>query len=147
MRRAFALIHEHLQLLDQHIRQAGGTLVKTVDAGVLAVFNNALAAVTVACELQELLRKHEATRELGLRIAVHRGSALVATLNDHLDYFGTTVNRATQLPRSALRDQVIVTESVTADPYVAAWLRHRRFPDEIVEALEGVVHRLTVGVR
>ena len=147
--RAFALIHEHLRLLDQHIRRAGGALVKTVEAGALAVFHDTASAVAVACELPGLLANHEATRGHGLRVGVHRGSALVATVNDHLDYFGATVNLAVRLPGLAQRGQVILSDAVTADPQVAAWLRLRRHPDEIVAAPFAdqprcVVHRLTV---
>ncbi len=144
--RAFALVHEHFRLLDEIVRRAGGALVKTVDAGILAAFNDTASAVAVACELPGRLAKHEATGSLGLRVGVHRGPALVATLNDHLDYFGATVNLAARLPRLAGRGQVVLSDAVTADPQVAAWLRQRRYPDELVadEVSERVVHRLTV---
>ncbi len=150
--RAFALIHEHLRLLDQHIRRSGGALVKTVDAGVLAVFDDTPSAVGVACELQGLLAKHEATRNLGLRVGVHRGAAMVATLNDHLDYFGATVNLAAKLPRLAGRGQVVLSDAVTADPQVATWLRLRGIGAEIITAQfadlpDWVVHRLTIKTK
>src|SRR5207237_3881458 len=48
---AFGIIHEHFRLLDERIRNSGGALVKTVGDGMLAVFDDAAAAVEAALDL------------------------------------------------------------------------------------------------
>ncbi|MCI0464843.1 MAG: protein kinase [Gemmataceae bacterium] len=148
--RAFGMIHEHFRLLEACIRRAGGALVKTVGEGVLAAFHEPVAAVQAALDLQPVLSQAAATRDLRLRLGVHRGPAMVATLNEHLDYFGTIVNQATQLPQLAQGGELILTEAVTADPQVAALLQTRGLQGEILPAsllgmASGLLQRLVVA--
>lgn len=148
--RAFALIHEHFRILDQCIREHDGALVKTVNEGLVAVFTDSLKAVETAFSLGPALARGDQTRSLRLRIGVHRGPAMVATLNDHLDYFGSTVNAATQLPRLAAGGGVILGPTVAAEPAVAAFLEEQGLVPTIVEApvsglAEGFALRLSAG--
>ena len=122
---AFERIHEHFRLLEACIRQEGGALVKTIGEGILAVFGEPAAAVRAALDLPAALASGEKTKGLRLRAGVHRGPARVATLNDHLDYFGTTVHQASQLPRLAGVGELILTAAVAADTQVAALLQGR----------------------
>ncbi len=49
---------------------------------------------------------------------------MAVTLNDRLDYFGSTVNLAARLEAvSATRPGVVVSEAVMRDPEVAEWTR------------------------
>lgn len=146
--RAFALIHEHFRILDQSIRDHDGALIKTVNEGLVAVFTDSLKAVETAFALGPALALGDQTRDLRLRIGVHRGPAMVATLNDHLDYFGSTVNAATQLPRLANGGGVVLGPTVAADPAVADFLEDRGLIPSIVEAqvsglAEGFVLRVS----
>jgi serine/threonine protein kinase/class 3 adenylate cyclase len=129
--RAFGLIHEHFRLLEERIKREGGALVKTMGEGMLAVFTEPVAAVRAGLELPKLLTAHAPTRELRLKLAIHRGPAMAATLNDHLDYFGTTVNTVCRLPEYAESDELALTPAVAADPEVAALLQARALITEI----------------
>jgi eukaryotic-like serine/threonine-protein kinase len=132
--RAFALIHEHFRLLDERIRQEGGALVKTVGEGVVAAFGEPVAAVRTALDLQALLRRGENTRGLWLRVGIHRGPAMAATLNGQLDYFGTTANLAVLLPDQVCGGELGLTQEVAGDPQVAALLRSRGLSGELTAA-------------
>jgi class 3 adenylate cyclase len=132
--RAFTVIHEHFRLLDERIRQEGGALVKTVDERVLAAFSDTVAAVQAGLALQGVLARGERTRELRLRVGLHHGPAMAATLNEHLDYFGTTVNQAVRLPNHARGGEVVLSQAVAADPQVAALLRDRGLEGELLRA-------------
>jgi len=123
---AFGIIHEHFRLLDERIRKAGGALVKTVGEGVLAVFEDPLTAVETALDLQAVLAAGETTRALRLKAAVHRGPAMAATLNDHLDYFGATVREAMLLPALVRGGEIVLTAPVAGDTRVAALLMELR---------------------
>jgi serine/threonine protein kinase/class 3 adenylate cyclase len=142
--RAFAVIHEHFRLLRERIAAEGGALVKTVAEGVVAAFAEAEAAVRAGLALQADLAGQEATRGLCLRAGIHRGPALAATLNDHLDYFGTTVRQALELPGQARGGGLLLTEAVAGDPAVAALLRSRGLEGALEEAelAEGPAVRL-----
>ena len=129
---AFAVIHEHYRLLEEQIRKGGGALVKTVGEGMLAVFQEARAAVQTALELSPALAAKETTRDLRLCIAVHRGPAMAATLNAHLDYFGITVTQTAELIALARGGDLIVSESIASDPSVAELLSGRGLQGEVV---------------
>ena len=121
--RAFSAIHEQFQLLTGCLRTHGGAPVKTVGEGVVASFSEPVAAVKAALDLAPALAAHDLTRGLGLRVGVHRGPVLVATINDHLDYFGNTARIAARLPRLAPPGAVVLSPAVASDPGVAALLQ------------------------
>ena len=103
------------------------------------------AAVRTALELPGRLAGDEATRPLRLRIGVHRGPALAATLNDQLDYFGTTARQAAATLDHARGGELVLTRAVAADPEVAALLGERRLATEVVPAdLGGQAHVIRV---
>ena len=140
--RAFAIVLEQFRLIDSRVRLEGGALIKTVQEGTVSVFADPAAAVRAAIELPGALAGGEKTGDLALRVGVHRGPAMVATLNDHLDYFGTTVNIAALLPRLARGGQIILTRPVASDPRVAALLNDRGLAPSVAEAdVEGLGER------
>jgi class 3 adenylate cyclase len=148
--RAFAVIHEHFRLVGDAVRAEGGAPVKTVGEGLVAAFPDAAAAVRAALELHKALVRGEGTAALKLRAGVHRGPALAATVNDQLDYFGTTVRRALALPALARVGECVLTREVAADPEVDALLRARGLTNEVFEAElpdapASVLHRLKPG--
>lgn len=148
--RAFAMIHELFRILDDRIKQEGGAVVKTMGEGVLAVFSHTLAAVQVGLDLPAVLAKNEATRGSRLQTAIHRGPAMAATFNDHLDYFGTTVNVALDLLALLRGSDLALTHPVAADPQVASLLTSTAITGEIV-TLDlpglplGLAHRLRIS--
>ena len=78
---AFATIRSQLQNIDETVRKCGGTLVKIVGEGALAVFPNTAAALHAALRLLHA----PTTDQLTLRMALNHGAARVATRNDRLD--------------------------------------------------------------
>ena len=123
--RAFSVVHEHFQRLGDPIRQGGGAVVKTMGEGLLASFSDVTAAVKTALELARPFATTESeatTGPLRLRVGVHRGPTLAATVNDQLDYFGTTARQATAILQYARGAELVLTRTVAADPEVAALL-------------------------
>jgi class 3 adenylate cyclase len=123
--KAFASIHEHFRRVETCVRREGGAMVKVSQAGVIAGFPDPASAVKAALALFPALAESDLTRGLLLRAGVHRGPALTATLNDHLDYFGATVNLALDLPRHAEPGRVALGGPVASDPGVVKLLRYR----------------------
>jgi len=145
--KAFALIHEHFRVLDNCIRGEGGALVKTVGEGLFAAFVEPLSAVRAGLAMIEALARHAATQGLGLRLGIHRGAAMAATLNDHLDYFGSTVNLAAGLPSHGRAGEMILSQVVAAEPEVLALLQTRHWLCEPIDttaadATGGIMHRV-----
>lgn len=132
--RAFGVIHEHFRLLGDAIRRGGGAVVKTRGEELVASFSDVTAAVRTALELPGRLAADESTRPLRLRIGVHRGPAFATTVNDQLDYFGTTARQAARTLDLARGGDLVLTRAVSADPEVAALLSERRMATAIVPA-------------
>jgi class 3 adenylate cyclase len=130
--RAFGLLHEHFRRLRDRVRAEGGALVKTVGEGAVAAFPDPAAAVRTALDLRALLPPEG--NGLRPRAGVHRGAALAATVNDHLDYFGAAVRQALALPALARGGELVLTEAAAGDPQVAALLRERGLRGELFEA-------------
>lgn len=123
--RGFALAHRQFRRVEACLRREGGALVKTVDAGTVSAFDDPVAALRAALALAEVDPDEPSSSPGPMRIGLHRGPAIVATLNDHLDYFGTTVRVARALPALARPGEVVLTPEVASDPRVAALLRDR----------------------
>jgi class 3 adenylate cyclase len=114
---------------------------------LLASFSDVAAAVRTALEFPGQLARGEATRALRLRVGIHHGPTLAATLNDQLDYFGTTARQAVLTLQYARGGELVLTRAVAADPEVAALLNQRRIETEVVPAeLAGHAHVIRVGL-
>jgi class 3 adenylate cyclase len=128
--RAFAILHEYFRRVADRVKQDGGAVIKTVGEAVVAAFTEPLPAVRTALDLRDLMASHETLRRLRPRMGVHRGPAMAATLNDHLDYFGTTANTALRLPELAEGDEVVLSQEVSSDPQVSDLIRSRELKAE-----------------
>ena len=112
----------------------GGAVVKTVGEGVLAAFEDPAAAVRAALDLLARPPLDSDPEGVMPRVGVHRGPVLAATLNDQLDYFGTTARQAMGTLHHARSGELVLTQPVAADPEVAALLNDRRLEPEVVPA-------------
>jgi eukaryotic-like serine/threonine-protein kinase len=146
--RAFDVLHGYLQAVGESVKREGGAVVKAVGEGILASFIHPAAAVRVGLTLAG---RTVSGAEIGLRprVAVHRGPVMVATINDHLDYFGSTVSQASRLTQRVRDGEMALTNSVASDPEAAEILRSRGLlievlPEEDASSLAGFVHRIKV---
>jgi class 3 adenylate cyclase len=55
---------------------------------------------------------------LSLKAGLHTGPCIAVTLNDRLDYFGSTVNLAARLEAQSTADDVVISAAVYNDPAV-----------------------------
>ena len=127
---AFSTLQEQFRILREVVSSEGGTLVKTVGEGMLAAFSEPLAAIRAAVAIPRALDGGEATQGLRKRLkgSLHRGSAMAATLNDHLDYFGTTVHKALWALDQARPETFALSKEFAGDPAVANWLSQEGIP-------------------
>ncbi len=129
----FAVVHECLQIAEKAIRRESGAIVKITADGFLAAFEDPAGAVRVALDLPQLVTESPSTRGLPVKMALHRGDAMLTTINDRLDYFGMTVNSVFELLNSGESDDLLLTQSVTRDPAVADVLGESGRQCEIVQ--------------
>jgi class 3 adenylate cyclase len=116
---AFGRVMNHFDVLKESIADEGGALVKTIGDAVMAVFRHPAAALRAMLHAQQRLAlPTEGMRPLTLKAGLHTGACIAVTLNDRLDYFGSTVNLAARLEAQSTGDDVIVSAAVYNDPGV-----------------------------
>lgn len=128
---AFALVKEHFQILFTQIIEHSGGIVKTIGDAVMAVFTHSQPALNVAFEIKDevnhLLGAYNLQSAYGLKVGLSQGTALIVNLNDTLDLFGTTVNRAARVVSVADQHSVALTQSVFDDLQLRDYIRKNDF--------------------
>ena len=112
--RAFNMVREHFALLASIVRDHDGAVVKTIGDAVMASFGDPADAVKAAFAMQAAIKSHD----LVLKLGVHAGPSVVVTLNDRLDYFGSTVNMAARLQGQSEGGDIVISRGVADDPAV-----------------------------
>ena len=116
---AFGRVMNHFDVLRQSITEHDGAIVKTIGDAVMAVFRSAADAVAAMVEAQrQLADPPEGTMPLTLKAGLHTGPCIAVTLNDRLDYFGSTVNMAARLEGLSTGSDVIISRAVYDDAKV-----------------------------
>jgi class 3 adenylate cyclase len=116
---AFGLVMNHFDVLRTAIAAEDGVIVKTIGDAVMAIFRRPAGAVRAILKAQqELAHPPAGMHPLGLKAGIHYGSCIAVTLNDRLDYFGSTVNIAARLEGLSTGEDVILSAAVRADPEV-----------------------------
>jgi class 3 adenylate cyclase len=120
---AFGLVMDHFSVLWEAIAAAGGTMVKTIGDAVMAVFPRPVAALRAVLSAQKTLAAPpDGGRPLLLKAGIHLGHCIAVTLNERLDYFGSTINLAARLESLSSGEDVIISMAVRTDPEVEEWL-------------------------
>jgi class 3 adenylate cyclase len=120
---AFGLVMDHFDVLRDIMNAEEGVVVKTLGDSIMAAFRDPVAALRAALRAQRVLGVSDADRPpLNLKAGLHFGPCIAVTLNERLDYFGSTVNIAARLESLSEGDDVIISAEVAADPGVADWL-------------------------
>ncbi|HEV8139907.1 MAG TPA: adenylate/guanylate cyclase domain-containing protein [Pyrinomonadaceae bacterium] len=116
---AFGRVMNHFDVLKQTIAEQDGALVKTIGDAVMAVFRRPANALRAMLEAQELLANPpDGMLPLTLKAGMHTGPCIAVTLNDRLDYFGSTVNLAARLEGQSTGGDVVISRAVYSDPEV-----------------------------
>jgi len=116
---AFKIVKQHFDVLENEIQKHQGVIVKTIGDAVMASFGKTAEAIGAAIAVQKEFRKFNDTMKLhegvSLRIGINMGPALVVTLNNRLDYFGTMVNIAARVEALGDGREIIITKDVFDD--------------------------------
>lgn len=118
---AFDRVLEHFEALRAGVNDQHGALVKTIGDAIMAVFLDPAQGVQAGLDILNRIAQLNATLTdfpYLLKMGLHTGPAIAVTLNDRLDYFGSTVNIAARLEGQALGDDLIVSADVMRDPGV-----------------------------
>jgi class 3 adenylate cyclase len=132
---AFGSVVAHFDVVRNAVAREGGAIVKTIGDAVMATFRRPVAALQAMLDAQLALAAPPAGgRPLALKVGIHSGPCIAVTLNDRLDYFGSTVNAAARLVGLSNGDDLVISAVVRADPEVTALLVRDRLDGERLDA-------------
>jgi class 3 adenylate cyclase len=116
---AFGCVMNHFDVLKEAIANEEGAIVKTIGDAVMAVFRQPAGALRAMLQAQrQLASPPPGMQSLTLKAGLHVGPCIAVTLNDRLDYFGSTVNLAARLEGQSTGDDVVISSAVYLDPEV-----------------------------
>ena len=125
---AFGRVMNHFDVLKKFIAERDGAIVKTIGDAVMAVFRNPVNALMAMLDVQHVLAKPPSgVMPLQLKAGIHAGPCIAVTLNDRLDYFGSTVNMAARLEGLSNGSDVIISRAIFDDASVADLLNSGEF--------------------
>ena len=113
---AFGRVMSHFDVVRKAIVEHDGAVVKTIGDAVMAVFRSAADGLGAMLEVQRALAEPaDGGLPLQLKAGLNTGPCIAVTLNDRLDYFGSTVNMAARLEGLSSGADVIISGSVYED--------------------------------
>jgi len=130
---AYHLVRDHFAFMAQTIRDHAGAIVKTIGDAVMAAFarpeDGLAAAVAIQRQVAAFNRGHpvgaqdeQGGEAVAIKLGLHQGPCIVVTLNDRLDYFGSTVNLAARLQGQSQGGDIVLSREIAEDPAVAPML-------------------------
>ena len=122
---AFALVRAHFTFLADAVRQCDGAIVKTIGDAVMAAFSDPADAVTAALAVQREVagfNERQGSESIVIKIGLHAGPCIAVSLNNRIDYFGSTANLAARLEGQSAGGDIVISAALAADPGVAAVL-------------------------
>ncbi|HTZ34800.1 MAG TPA: adenylate/guanylate cyclase domain-containing protein [Stellaceae bacterium] len=126
--RAYGFVREHFAVLTRAVREHDGAVVKTIGDAVMAAFTDPLNALEAALAIRSAIAEfnlrlaaetHDEKVALLVKVGLHAGACIAVTLNDRLDYFGSTVNLAARLQNESVGGDIVLSETMAGEPGVA----------------------------
>ena len=116
---AFGRVMNHFDVVRKTIVDHDGAVVKTIGDAVMAVFRSPVDGLLAMLDVQRTLAAPaDGSQPLQLKAGLNTGPCIAVTLNDRLDYFGSTVNMAARLEGLSSGADVIISGTVYEDAKV-----------------------------
>jgi len=133
---AFGRVMNHFDVLKKVIANEDGALVKTIGDAVMAVFREPVSALRAMLSAQQQLgAPADGSAPLRLKAGIHSGPCIAVTLNERLDYFGSTVNMAARLEGLSTADDVIISRKLYDDPGVREFIETEKLQTTTFEMM------------
>lgn len=139
---AYHLVRDHFAFMADIIRSHDGAVVKTIGDAVMAAFAKPENGLRAALAIQRDIANAKTTQAIIIKLGLHQGPSIAVTLNDRLDYFGSTVNMAARLQGQSAGGDIVLSQEMIDDPAVAPALAGLT-PQADRAALKGFAEPLT----
>jgi adenylate cyclase len=126
---AFSLVQDHFAIMTEVIRENKGGIVKTIGDSVMAVFTNSPDAIRASIRIMEEFdkwnRETHSSHNIIINLGLHEGPCLALNLNDRLDYFGSTVNKAARIQGTSKDGNLVLSENIYKNPEVQEIIKNK----------------------
>lgn len=144
---AFDRVSKHFDDLRAAVSAESGIVVKTIGDAVMAAFREPVHALRAFSSAQRMLAAQ--TWPLILKVGIHHGPCIAVTMNERLDYFGSTVNIAARIQGISIGGDIVMSDSVWQDVAVQSWWQaamaeHGLSVTSIQTPLKGFAHEFKV---
>ncbi|MEM7223296.1 MAG: adenylate/guanylate cyclase domain-containing protein [Pseudomonadota bacterium] len=119
---AYHLVRDHFAFLAAIVRRHEGAIIKTIGDAIMAAFALPDHALAAALEIQQQVaafNRDHAEAPIAIKLGLHLGPCIAVTLNERLDYFGTTVNLAARLQSQSRGGDIVISGEMAEEPEVA----------------------------
>ncbi len=116
---ACSQILRHLQNIASIVASNNGCVIKTMNDGLNTVFPSTSNAIAAATQIAKSSLEWNGS----IKQAIHQGSAIVATINDRLDYFGETPQFLEELLQRSLPTELWMSDQSWNDSNVSSTLQ------------------------
>ena len=116
---ACSQILRHLQKMANIIATNQGCVIKSMNDGLKTVFPSTSNAIAAATQIA----KSSVEWNISIKQAIHQGSAIVATINERLDYFGETPQFLDELLQRTAASELWMSDQSWSDSNVSSALQ------------------------
>lgn len=128
---AYNIVRDHFDILIQEFERNGGVVIKTIGDSLMASFTSNIDALRALMPIRERLAEYNRDKPEGkqvrIRIGMHRGPAILVNLNGRLDYFGTSVNKASRIESVSQSRELSISQEVFDDSRVLSFLKRNGY--------------------
>lgn len=128
---AYNIVRDHFDILIQEFESKGGVVIKTIGDSLMASFTSNIDALKALMPIKERLAEYNRGKPEGkqvqIRIGMHRGPAILVNLNGRLDYFGTSVNKASRIESVSNSRELSLSQEVFDDRRVLSFLKQHGY--------------------
>jgi class 3 adenylate cyclase len=127
---AFGRVRQHFEILEKHVAEEGGAIVKTMGDAVMATFRKPIDALHAVWKAQSEIAEYGEPM-LWLKVGLHKGPCIVVNQNERLDYFGSTVNITARLPGFSQGGELILSDDFYEDPEIRGFVAGNISPEAL----------------
>ena len=106
---------------------------KTLHEGIVATFPSVDSAVLAGIALQKRLQSNADISHLKIKVAIHKGPAMVATINNRLDYFGSTMKALEYLLQNCEKGEVVASQTIAEEPVFTKVVSEHQLSSRVFE--------------
>ena len=129
--------------MEKIVKKNKGAIVKTIGDAIMAVFTDPCDAMLSSIEMidafDEFNIKNKTKNSIIIKVGIHSGPCIAVTLNEKIDYFGTTVNIAARVQGLSDGRDVMISENFFKDCKATNFITEKNWKSEsIITSLKGL---------